>query len=93
MLNRGDYLRLLAYAGFIGVTLGICRGFGVRDKEETPTEYLGQPAALVHEDVRWGPDRYFILINKGADEETRINLNAKNHENLLDLVNSNKQNK
>ena len=61
--------RLLVYASlgvagvFIFSMLSLGRVFGARGEETVYSfKYKGEPAKLIREDIRWGPDNYFVLI-------------------------------
>ena len=54
---------------FGAIILGIasvCGCYGVRGQKDIYSfEYRGQPAAIVEQDVRWGPNVMFIRLREG----------------------------
>jgi hypothetical protein len=58
---------LLGVVGGLLFSMGsIGRLYGVRSQEDIYSfEYRGKPAAIVQQDVRWGPDRNFIRFEEG----------------------------
>lgn len=63
-------IALGARLGLVGaILLPIVGSFGIygtRGQEDIHSfEYSGRPAAIVREDVRWGPDKYFIRLREG----------------------------
>lgn len=63
----------LIFVGAVGTSFCLGRNFGVRGQRDMYTfSFGGQPSALVEENVRFGPDRYYVrlgdgnIINKGT---------------------------
>jgi hypothetical protein len=58
-------ITLIGLAGIFFGFIAFNRGFGSRGENDIYSfEYRGEPAVLKHEDIRWGPDRYYISLNE-----------------------------
>ena len=77
----GIVLSLVGGLVFTAICLG--RNLGVRKTENAYTfQYQGKPAAVKREDIRWGPDKYYFLLNEKdkltgkltTDNEKEINI-------------------
>ncbi len=56
---------LTGLAGMVFGIIAVSRGFGSRRENDIYSfQYQGKPAVLKHEDIRWGPDRYYISLSE-----------------------------
>lgn len=78
---------LLIVIGFGGYTIG--GGFGSRGTNKVyEFSYLEKPAAIVKEDIKLGPDRYYAILDNGDIIRTEITSDEGNKISFTGLFGS-----